>query len=481
MGSELKCYINGAWVNANSGATMSVLNPSTGETVGVVPDCNAEDTSRAVAAAAEAFSTWSKTTGRARRDALVRLYNLVMANKESLAETIVKENGKPFKEALGEIDYGASYILWYAEEAQRIYGETIPALAENKRIIVIKQPIGVVGAITPWNYPLAMVTRKISAALATGCTIVLKPAEDTPLTALMFGQLMEQAELPRGVANIVTGQPDDIGKELMTNPLVRKITFTGSTDVGKLLMRGAAEHVQKISLELGGHAPFIVFDDADVDLAVEGAVVAKFKNAGQACVCGNRYYVHRQVYADFVSKLKKRVGMFRVGDGFDSTTDIGPLINREAVNKVERHVTDAVEHGAQLVMGGQRITCAPLQHGHFYEPTILDQVTPQMLISREETFGPILPLTAFDEEDEVIELANNTPYGLTAYFYTTNLSRAISVSERLEYGVVGINDSGPAVAYSAPFGGMKQSGLGREGGRQGLEEFLETKYLSIQL
>jgi succinate-semialdehyde dehydrogenase/glutarate-semialdehyde dehydrogenase len=473
-------YINGKWLAQKDGRTFPVLNPATGETVGEVPDCGAEETREAIEAAAEAFKTWSRTTSQERYALLYRVYELVRQRTDELARIITLENGKPLADAKGEIAYGNSYFLWYAEEAKRIYGETIPALVPNKRITVIRQPVGVVGAITPWNYPFAMIARKVSAALAAGCTVVAKPSEDTPLTAIALCEILEEAGIPAGVVNLVTGSPQAIGGEMLANPLVRKMTFTGSTQVGKHLIRGSAEHVKKVSMELGGHAPFIVFDDADIDAAVAGALSVKFKNNGQACVCGNRFFIHRPIMEEFSAKFIEQTKKYKVGIGTEEGTQIGPLINQKGLAKVETHVADALAKGAVLAAGGKRLTAGGLDRGWFYEPTVLLNVNESMQIFYEETFGPVAPLIPFETEEEAIRRANDSVYGLAAYVYTRDAGRVVRVSEALEYGMVGVNDPGPAVAYQAPFGGMKQSGLGREGGRQGLMEFLEEKYISHQ-
>ena len=473
-------YINGKWLAQKDGRTFPVLNPATGETVGEVPDCGAEETREAIEAAAEAFKTWSRTTSQERYALLYRVYELVRQRTDELARIITLENGKPLADAKGEIAYGNSYFLWYAEEAKRIYGETIPALVPNKRITVIRQPVGVVGAITPWNYPFAMIARKVSAALAAGCTVVAKPSEDTPLTAIALCEILEEAGIPAGVVNLVTGSPQAIGGEMLANPLVRKMTFTGSTQVGKHLIRGSAEHVKKVSMELGGHAPFIVFDDADIDAAVAGALSVKFKNNGQACVCGNRFFIHRPIMEEFSAKFIEQTKKYKVGIGTEEGTQIGPLINQKGLAKVETHVADALAKGAVLAAGGKRLTAGGLDRGWVYEPTVLLNVNESMQIFYEETFGPVAPLIPFETEEEAIRRANDSVYGLAAYVYTRDAGRVVRVSEALEYGMVGVNDPGPAVAYQAPFGGMKQSGLGREGGRQGLMEFLEEKYISHQ-
>jgi succinate-semialdehyde dehydrogenase/glutarate-semialdehyde dehydrogenase len=473
-------YIGGQWCAQKDGKTFPVFNPATGEQIGEVPDCGAEETRAAIEAAREAFPAWSRTVAQERYAKLFRVHELVRERQDQLAHIITLENGKPLADARGEINYGNSYFLWYAEEAKRIYGETIPALAPNKRISVLKQPVGVVGAITPWNYPFAMIARKAAAALAAGCTLVVKPSEETPLSAIALFEILEEAGIPAGVANLVIGQPQAIGGEMLANPLVRKITFTGSTAVGKMLIRGSAEHVKKVSMELGGHAPFIVFEDADLDAAVAGALSVKFKNNGQACVCGNRFFIHRSIMETFSAKFVDQARRYKVGIGTEEDTQIGPLINRKGLSKVEAHVADAVAKGAAVAAGGRRLTENGLDRGLFYAPTVLTNVHEGMTIYYEETFGPVAPLIPFDTEEEVIRRANDSAYGLAAYFYTRDAGRVIRVSEALEYGMIGVNDPGPAVAYQAPFGGMKQSGLGREGGRQGLDEFLEVKYISHQ-
>lgn len=473
-------YIDGKWTTAKSGNTFPVRNPATGTIIAEVPDCGAEETKEAIDAAYRSFHSWKIEPAQHRYQLLYRIYEKIVEEKEHLAQIISMENGKPLAEALGEVDFGANFFLWYAEEAKRIYGETIPALTADKRITVLKQPIGVVGAITPWNYPLAMTTRKVAAALAAGCTIVIKPSEETPLTAIELFRIFESVGLPRGVANLVTGDPNGIGEELLSNPLVRKIAFTGSTRVGKLLLRGSAEQVKKCSLELGGHAPFIVFEDADVDAAVEGMMSVKFKNNGQACVCGNRFFIHRSLMEPIVEKFIAKIKELKPGPWTDPDVNIGPLINEKGLKKVQEHVEDAKAKGAEVVIGGYRIEEGDCRNGYFYAPTVVQNVTDEMRLYVEETFGPVAPLIPFETEEEAIAMANDSDYGLAAYFYTEDANRVIRVSEALEYGIVGINDPGPAVAYQAPFGGVKQSGIGREGGHHGLDEFLEIKYISHQ-
>lgn len=471
-------YINGKWVKAISGNTFPVVNPANGKQIATVPNGGREDARLAVDAAYHAFQKWSNKTAEERSHLLRRWYDCIMDNKNEIAETLTLEQGKPMKEALGEITYGASFVSWYAEEAKRIYGETIPASATNKRIVVLKQPVGVVCAITPWNFPAAMITRKVAPALAAGCTVVIKPAEQTPLTALKLAEAAEKAGIPQGVINFVTGDAKEIGETWLKDPRVRKLTFTGSTEVGKLLMRGAADTVKKVSLELGGHAPFIVFADADIDEAIEGVMASKFRNNGQTCVCANRIYVHESILDKFINRFREETKRLVVGDGLEPETQIGPLIDEAAYKKVTDHIEDAVRKGAKIECGGNRIT--DLQDGYFIRPTVLSGVTEDMKIMKEETFGPVAPVISFQDTDDVIERANNTPYGLAAYIFTKNLQTAITVSERLEYGIVGVNDGLPSVAQ-APFGGYKESGLGREGGHHGIEEFLEVKYVSIKI
>ncbi|MCU9614339.1 NAD-dependent succinate-semialdehyde dehydrogenase [Caldibacillus lycopersici] len=471
-------YINGEWVKALSGDSFPVTNPANGQQIGAVPNGGSEEAKLAVDAAADAFPQWAAKTAEERSHLLRKWYECILDNKNEIAETLVLEQGKPLKEALGEITYAASFLLWYSEEAKRVYGETIPASAPDKRIFVVKQPVGVVAAITPWNFPAAMITRKLAPALAAGCTAVVKPAEQTPLTALKLAEAAERAGIPKGVINIVTGNPEEIGEVWLGDSRVRKITFTGSTEVGKLLMRGAANTVKKVSLELGGHAPFIVFADADIDKAVEGVIQSKFRNSGQTCVCANRVYVQAPIIEKFVAKLREETKKLTVGDGLDPATTIGPLIDEAAYRKVESHIEDAITRGGQIECGGKRVSA--YEDGYFVEPTIISGVTDDMKIMQEETFGPVAPVLSFSDVEEVIRRANNSPFGLAAYAFTENLKTAITVYEQLEYGIVGINDALPSVAQ-APFGGYKESGLGREGGHHGIEEFLETKYVSIRI
>ncbi|MEJ9150615.1 NAD-dependent succinate-semialdehyde dehydrogenase [Bacillus smithii] len=467
-------FIDGEWTGTEL-PTFDVINPANGEVIAAVPNGGKEEAKKAVDAAYNAFLSWSKKTAGERSALLYKWHRLIDEHKEEIGEIMTREQGKPLKEAIGEVDYANSFISWYAEEGKRIYGETIPASHENKRILVLKQPVGVVAAITPWNFPAAMITRKVAPALAAGCTVVVKPAEQTPLTAFKLAELAEKAGIPKGVLNIITGNPQEIGETWLADERVRKITFTGSTEVGKILMRGAADTVKKVSLELGGQAPFIVLDDANIEKAVAGAIASKFRNAGQTCVCANRIYVHEKIVESFTQKMAEAVQQLKMGNGLDQGVEIGPLIDENAVKKVERHIEDAVEKGGKVVIGGKK---ADQYKGFFFEPTVITNVTDEMLCMNEETFGPLAPITTFQNIEEVIQRANDTPYGLAAYVFTENISKAIQITEQLEYGIVGLNDGLPSVAQ-APFGGFKQSGLGREGGHHGMEEFLETKFVSI--
>ena len=468
-----QAYINGEWTNANNGETYIITNPFDHSEIAQVPNMGAAETEKAIEAANAAFPIWKAKTAGERSIILRRWYELQMEHLEDLALILTTEQGKPINEARGEIRYGASFVEWFAEEGKRAYGDVIPGHGHDKRIITIKQPIGVVAAITPWNFPNAMITRKVAPALAAGCTVIIKPAEDTPLSALALAALAAQAGFPAGVLNIVTTKnPASVGNMLTASPIVRKLSFTGSTPVGKLLMRQCADTVKKVSLELGGNAPFIVFDDADIDEAVKGAIASKYRNAGQTCVCANRIYAQSSIYEEFVSKLAKAVEAQQVGSGLNDTVTIGPLINEKALEKVEYLVADALKDGANVVTGGKRHELG----GTFYEPTILSNVNAEMRISQEEIFGPIAPVYRFETDEEVIASANNTPYGLAAYFYGQNINRVWKVAEALEYGMVGIN-TGIISTPVAPFGGIKQSGIGREGSKYGLEEFMEIKYL----
>ncbi|WHY67308.1 NAD-dependent succinate-semialdehyde dehydrogenase [Neobacillus sp. SuZ13] len=475
--TELKMYVNGEWKAAQNGETFSVINPSTGKVVAKVPNGGRQETQQAIAAAEQAFKSWSKLTAMERAKYLLKLHELMHEYKHELAEIMSLEMGKPFTEAEGEVDFAASYLQWFAEEGRRIYGETIPASAANKRLMVIRQPIGVVAAITPWNFPLAMMTRKVGPAMVAGCTSIVKPAKQSPISAIAFGKLVEMAGVPAGVVSIVTGNAGPISDEIFENPIVRKISFTGSTEVGKMLVTKSAHQLKRLSLELGGHAPFIVFEDADLEEAAAGAVASKFRNTGQTCVCANRIYVHRSVIEKFSEIFVEKVQSLKVGNSIDPSVQVGPLVSKDGLEKVEEHVHDALSKGARLLCGGQRVS-GELADGLFYEPTVLAGVNTDMLITSEETFGPVAPIIPFDTEEEVIEHANSTEYGLAAYFYTQNISRAVRVSEALEFGIIGMNDAIPTVAQ-APFGGMKESGVGREGGHQGLDEYLEEKYISM--
>ena len=468
-------YVDGAWAAAQSGARFAVFNPATGERLAEVADFGVADTRKAIEAAARAFPTWRAKTAKERAQILRKWFDLLMTHQEDLARLMTAEQGKPLSETRGEVAYGASFIEWFAEEAKRAYGDIIPPTQPGRRIVVLKEPVGVVSAITPWNFPNAMITRKVAPAIAAGCTVVIKPSEETPLSALALAELASRAGLPKGVLNVVTtNRAAEVGRELTQNPLIRKFSFTGSTEVGKLLMAQCATTVKKVSLELGGNAPFIVFDDADLDAAIEGAMLSKFRNMGQTCVCANRLLVQDKIYDAFADKLAKRVAQLKVGDGFADGVSQGPLINEEAVEKVERLIADAQQHGARVVMGGKR---HPLGRT-FFEPTILRDVTPACACAREEIFGPVVTLFRFSDEAEAIRMANDTEYGLAAYFYARDIGRIVRVSESLEYGIIGINE-GIISTEVAPFGGMKQSGIGREGSKYGIEEFLEIKYLAL--
>lgn len=468
-------YIDGVWTSGDATKTFDVLNPATGELLASLPDMGAAETRAAIDAAHAAQPAWAARPAKERSAILRKWFDLMVANADELAAILTAEMGKPFPEARGEILYAAAYIEWYAEEAKRIYGETIPAPSDDKRMIVIRQPVGVVGTITPWNFPAAMITRKIAPALAVGCTVVSKPAEQTPLTAIALAVLAEQAGIPAGVFNVIVGvDGPSIGRELCGNEKVRKISFTGSTEVGRILMRQCADQIKKVSLELGGNAPFIVFDDADLDAAVEGAIASKYRNAGQTCVCANRLYVQSNIYDTFAAKLAAKVAEMSVGDGFKPGVVIGPLIDAQGLAKVEDHVSDALAKGAKVLTGGKRIDGA----GTFFTPTVLTGVARGMKVAREETFGPVAPLFRFETIEDVIAQANDTEFGLAAYFYAGDLKKVWRVAEALEYGMIGIN-TGIMSSETAPFGGIKQSGLGREGSRHGADDYLEMKYLCI--
>ncbi|MBT9458137.1 MAG: NAD-dependent succinate-semialdehyde dehydrogenase [Burkholderiaceae bacterium] len=469
-----QAFIAGVWTDADDGKTLDVTNPATGETLGTVPLCSAAETERAIAAADIAQRAWAKVPAKERSAVLRKLFDLMLANADDLALILTSEQGKPLAEAKGEIIYAASFIEWFAEEARRIYGDVIPAPQGDRRILAIKQPVGTTAAITPWNFPTAMLTRKAGPALAAGCSMVVKPASQTPYSALAFAVLAERAGVPKGLLSVLTGSASQIGGEMTRNPLVRKLTFTGSTEVGRTLMRQSADTIKKLSLELGGNAPFIVFDDADLDAAVEGAMISKFRNTGQTCVCANRLYVQRGVLKAFSDKLVARVKALKVGNGTEAGITQGPLIDAKAVAKIEEHIADARAKGGEVLTGGMPHALG----GLFFEPTVVSGATSDMLVAHEETFGPLAPLFPFDTEAEVIALANDTEFGLAAYFYSRDLGRAMRVSERLEAGMVGVN-TGLISTAEAPFGGVKQSGLGREGSKYGLEEFLEVKYVCL--
>ncbi|MCE6958867.1 NAD-dependent succinate-semialdehyde dehydrogenase [Cereibacter sphaeroides] len=474
---ETRAFVAGEWVQADDGATFEVTNPARGDVICTVPDLGRAEVARAIAAAAEAMKDWAARTAKERAQVMRRWFDLMMANQDDLAAILTAEMGKPLAEAKGEIAYGASFIEWFGEEAKRIYGETIPGHMRDKRITVLKQPIGVVGSITPWNFPNAMITRKCGPALAAGCGFVARPAAETPLSALALAVLGERAGLPKGILSVVTStKSSDIGKEFCENPAVRKLTFTGSTEVGRILMRQAADQVMKCSMELGGNAPFIVFDDADLDAAVQGAMASKFRNNGQTCVCANRIYVQSGVYDAFAEKLAAAVARLKVGDGLVAGTDAGPLINEKAVEKVEEHIRDVLDGGGQVVTGGKRHALG----GTFFEPTVVTGVRQDMKVSTEETFGPLAPLFRFDTEEEVIGHANDTIFGLASYFYARDIGRITRVQEALEYGIVGVN-TGIISTEVAPFGGVKQSGLGREGSHHGIEDYLEMKYVCLSI
>jgi succinate-semialdehyde dehydrogenase / glutarate-semialdehyde dehydrogenase len=469
-----QCYIDGAWSNADEDGTITVTNPANGEKLGTVPKMGAAETRRAIVAADAAFPSWRARTAKDRSAILRRWFELMLEHKQDLAMLMTAEQGKPLTESLGEIAYGASFIEWFAEEGKRIYGDTIPAQAADRRIVVIKQPIGVVGAITPWNFPNAMITRKCGPALAAGCTVVVKPASQTPFSALALAELAERAGIPRGVFNVVSGSAAAIGGELTANPVVRKITFTGSTEIGKVLMKQSAGTVKKVSLELGGNAPLIVFNDADLDAAVAGALASKYRNTGQTCVCVNRILVQDGVYDEFARRLVVAVGKLKVSDGMAEGAQQGPLIDMAAVQKVESHIQDALAKGARVLLGGKRHALG----GSFFEPTVLANVTGDMAVAKEETFGPVAPLFRFTTDEEAIRMANDTEFGLASYFYSRDIGRVWRVAEALEYGMVGINE-GIISTEVAPFGGVKESGIGREGSKYGIEDYLEIKYLCM--
>lgn len=466
-------YINGEWRSAAK--VYPVFNPATGEQIAEVADAGAKEAAQAIDAAAEAFASWSKLTAYQRSQYLYRAWEIMMEKKEHLAQTMTREQGKPLRAARNEVQYAADFLLWYAEEAKRVYGEWIPSQRADQRFLAIRQPVGVVAGITPWNYPISMITRKVAPALAAGCTFVLKPAEQTPVCAIETFKVFEEAGIPAGVVNLVTTRnPEPVGNEFLHNPKVRKITFTGSTEVGKMLAEKAARQLKRISMELGGHAPFIVFDDVDPVHAAKGASLVKMLNAGQACISPNRIFVHKNILEPFTEALVASVRKMKVGNGMEEDTRIGPLIDDAALEKMARQVEDAVQKGAKLLLGGQRLTEGDYARGKFFAPTVLSEVTPEMIIYREETFGPIAAVIPFEDEEQVLAMANDTHYGLASYVYTNDIRRAMRMFEGLHFGIVGINDINPTSA-AAPFGGMKESGLGREGGKEGIEEYLETK------
>lgn len=470
------CYVDGQWIAADSGETLAVTDPATGDHLGTVPKCGTAETRRAIEAAQAAFPAWSARTAKDRAQVLQRWFRLILDNQEELARLLTLEQGKSLAESRGEIAYGASFIEWFAEEGKRLYGDVIPAQAPDKRILVLKQPIGVAAAITPWNFPNAMITRKAGPALAAGCPIVIKPAAQTPYSALALAVLAEEAGIPAGIFNVVTGSAAAIGGEMTSNPLVRKLTFTGSTEVGRKLMEQCAPTIKKLSLELGGNAPFIVFDDADLDAAVAGAMASKYRNSGQTCVCTNRIYAQAGVYDAFVEKLAAAAGSLKVGRGIDDGTEQGPLIDANAVTKIEEHIADALAKGGRLVAGGHRHALG----GTFFEPTVIADATQDMLVAGEETFGPLAPVIRFETEDQAVAMANDTEFGLAAYFYSRDLGRVWRVAEAIESGMVCVN-SGILSTEVAPFGGVKQSGLGREGSRYGIDDYVEMKYVSLTI
>ncbi len=469
-----QCYIDGTWIDADSGETVDVNNPADGSVLGTVPKMAAAETRRAIEAANAAWPGWRALTAKERGVILRRWYDLIMENQEDLAQLMTAEQGKPLAESRGEVAFGASFVEWFAEEGRRVYGDVIPTPQPDKRLVVIKEPIGVVAAITPWNFPSAMITRKCAPALAVGCPVVVKPATATPYSALALAELAEKAGIPKGVFNVVTGSAAGIGGELCSNPIVRKLTFTGSTEIGKVLMTQTASTIKKVSMELGGNAPFVVFDDADLDAAVDGAMISKYRNTGQTCVCANRLLIQDGIYEAFAVKLAAKVAELKVANGVEDGAQQGPLIDMAAVEKVEEHIADATSKGARVMVGGKRHTLG----GTFFEPTLLADVTTEMAVAREETFGPLAPLFRFKTEEEAVRLANATEFGLAAYFYSRDLGRVWRVSEALEYGIVGVN-TGIISAAEAPFGGIKESGIGREGSKYGVDDFLEIKYLCM--
>ena len=467
-------HINGEWVGKDL-ESLEVFNPANGQVVGTVPNGGEMETNEAIDAAHDAFQPWSELTAYERAGYLKKLHQLTLDNEEELAQIMTAEMGKPIKESRGEVSYSATFLEWYAEEGKRIYGETIPTHIANKRMQVWKKPVGVVAAITPWNFPLAMLARKIGPALAAGCTVVIKPSSESPLSAVRFVKLCEEAGIPKGVVNLVTGSSSEIGKAIMENNKVRKVTFTGSTEVGKILIKQSANQVKRLSMELGGHAPLIVLDEANLETAVQGAINSKFRNAGQTCVCANRIYVQSGIHDQFVEKFAEAVKKLKVGNGADENVDVGPLINIAGLEKASHHVEDAVAKGAKLVAGGERIT---LDEGTFYAPTVISNVNPSMIVMQEETFGPVAPIQKIETVEEAVVLANDTPYGLAAYVFTESVAKGTKLIEQLNFGIVGWNDGLPSAAQ-APFGGLKESGIGKEGGHEGIEAYLESQYVAI--
>ncbi len=469
-----QCFINGEWIDSQDNRVLEVNNPATQDILGTVPNCGKNETELAILAAEKSWSNWKSKTAKERSGILKVWFKLIEENHEDLAKIMTLEQGKPIKESRAEITYGASFVEWYAEECRRVYGDTIPDISEDRRTVVIKQPVGVVGAITPWNFPSSMITRKCAPALAVGCPVVIKPASQTPYSALALAVLAEEAGFPKGTINVITGSAKNIGFQLSTNPIVRKLSFTGSTEIGKILLKQCSSSVKKVSMELGGHAPFIVFEDAEIDAAVDGAMLSKFRNSGQTCVCANRIYVHEKIYDEFINKFTKKVNTIKVGDGMEETTISGPLIDQYSLEKVQEHIDDAVNTGAKIAIGGKSHSLG----GTFFQPTILINVNKKAKITYEETFGPVAPIYKFSSEKEVIEMANDSPYGLASYFYSRDIGKIWRVAEALEYGIVGVN-TGIISKAETPFGGIKESGLGREGSRYGLDDFLEIKYINI--
>ena len=469
-----QCFIGGEWIDAKTNRIIEVNNPATKDIIGNVPNCGKDETKMAIKLAENSWLEWKSKTAKERSNLLKKWFNLIQNNNEDLARIMTIEQGKPIIESRAEITYGASFVEWFAEECRRVYGDTIPDIFSDRRSFAIKQPVGVVAAITPWNFPSSMITRKCAPALAVGCPVIIKPASQTPYSALALAVLAEEAGFPKGVINVITGSASEIGLEMSTNPIVRKLSFTGSTEIGKILLKQCATNVKKVSMELGGHAPFIVFEDAEIDKAVEGAIQSKFRNTGQTCVCANRLFIHEKIYDEFVKKFSKKVSLLKVGNGLEKDVVSGPLIDESSLIKIQEHVQDALNNGAKIVVGGKQHELG----GTFYQPTILINVTNKAKITYEETFGPIAPIYSFSDEKEVISMANDSPYGLASYFYSRDIGKIWRVAEALDYGIVGVN-TGIISKAEAPFGGMKESGLGREGSKYGLDDFLEIKYINI--